>query len=75
MSNLFKLNTIKHVAGLSKSRYIEPRFEPELQEHYLKYDNAAELATAIGSPGKGQRFYALVNGNFIFGDFIEALIV
>jgi hypothetical protein len=75
MSNLFALNTIKKVAGISKSRYIEPRFEPEIADCFLKYDNAADLATAIGNPSKGSRFYCIINGNFIFGDFIEALIV
>lgn len=72
---LFQLNTIKKVAGISKSRYIEPRFDPEIADCFLKYDNAAELATAIGNPPKGSRYYCIINGNFIFGDFIEALIV
>lgn len=75
MNNLFSLNAIKKVAGISKSRYMEPRFEPEIAECYLKYDNAAELATAIGNPPKGSRYFCIINGNFIFGDFIEALIV
>lgn len=54
---------------------MEPKFEPELQEHFLKYDNAKQLALDIGNPGKGSRYFVLLNGNFIFGDFIEALIV
>lgn len=72
---LFQLNTIKKVAGISKSRYIKPRFDPEIADCYLKYDNAAELATVIGNPPKGSRYYCIINGNFIFGDFIEAMIV
>lgn len=73
--NLFALNTVKHVAGLQKSRYIEPKFEPELQDHFLKYNNDKQLAIDIGRPTKGSRYFVILSGNFIFGDFIEALIV
>lgn len=72
---LFDLNVIKAPAGINKSRYIEPRFEPEIAECYLKYDNARDLALEIGNPPKGSRFFCILNGNFIFGDFIEAIIV
>lgn len=74
MKNLFALNGVKHVAGINKSRYMEPKFDEEIADHYLKYDNAKALALEIGNPPKGSRFFVLLNGNFIFGDFIEALI-
>ena len=75
MADLFSLGSVKHVAGLKKSRYIEPKYDPEIADIYLKYDNAKTLAMDIGNPPKGSRFYVLCSGNFIFGDFIEALIV
>lgn len=74
--DIFKLNTVRYVAGINGSkRYIEPRFEPEIPEHRMKYDNAKKLALDIGNPCKGSRHYVLIDGRFIFGDFIEALIV
>lgn len=75
MAGLFDIRHIKKVAGLSKSRYVEPKCDPEISDCYLKYENAAELAKEIGSPPKGSRYFVVLNGNFIFGDFIEALIV
>lgn len=57
-----------------KSRYLQPPRVREVPESQLKYSYAKQLVAAIDLvPG----FYgiALLNGTFIFGDFIEALIV
>lgn len=54
------------------NRYCKPPKSKELPERRLKYEIAAELAKDIDL---SQRTYAIVNGTFIFGDFIEALIV
>lgn len=72
---LFDLGQTKYVAGLKKSRYIEPRFEPEIQNHMLKYANAKALALEIGNVTKNRRIFCVLDGSFVFGDFIEALIV
>jgi len=74
MANIFSLGAVNVVAGINKSRYMEPKFEEEISEFYLKYDNAKKLALAIGHPPKDSRYFVLLSGNFIFGDFIEALI-
>lgn len=51
------------------SRY--PRHKP----HLVKYERAAELAAMIPELDEGMRVAAIVSGNFIFGDFIEAYMV
>jgi len=53
------------------TRYIKPNFYSKPQAGH--YKNAAELANAVRL-APGEQFHAIVKGNFIFGDFIEALI-
>jgi hypothetical protein len=57
-----------------KSRYIKPPKTKEIKESRLKYSDALKLAKDI-SLKKNERYFFVVNGSFIFGDFIEALIV
>jgi hypothetical protein len=57
-----------------KTRYIKPPKSKEIAERNLKYSNAVKLATDIKQL-KDYRYFVLVNGSFIFGDFIEAFIV
>lgn len=55
-----------------ETRYIKP---PKSKENkYLKYENAKKLASQISELSKFN-YRILVNGSFIFGDFIEAFIV
>ena len=75
MADLFKLHTIRHAAGVQATRYLEPRFEPDMPESRVKYENAAQAARHIGNPAPGSRTFMVMDGKFIFGDFIEALIV
>lgn len=78
MSDLFKIGSSfkpRHVAGLKKSRFIEPHGCEEIDEFRVKYDNADKFAQEIGPIPEGFRAFALLDGKFIFGDFIEALIV
>ncbi len=56
------------------TRYIIPNIPKEEKEEHLKYPKAEDLAEKV-SLAEGKRFYAIIDGNFYFGDFIEALIV
>ena len=47
-----------------------------IKEQRVKYERAAELAVATAEALKdGDTIHALLSGNFIFGDFLEALSV
>ena len=60
----------------SENRYIKPRAMRQVPEHRVKYDRARELVNDMGEAIiNGDRVDALISGNFIFGDFIEALLV
>jgi hypothetical protein len=48
---------------------------PDMREELISYKNAKQLAQAIDLTQPGAAVYAFVDGTFIFGDFIEALIV
>lgn len=58
------------------TRIHNPKHQPEMLAHKVKYKNALQLAKDIGILDKdGQRVFAVVDGSFIFGDFIEAYLV
>lgn len=65
----------RNVAGVKNSRFIEPHDCEEIDEFRVKYANADKLAQDIGSIPDGFRAFVILDGKFIFGDFIEALIV
>lgn len=78
MADLFKLGGSlkpRSVAGIKASRFIEPHDCEEIAEYRIKYDNAANLANEIGPLPSGFRAFVILDGKFIFGDFIEALVV
>lgn len=54
----------------AETRYIKPNIKKNV---LVKYEHAKELATDIDI-SKNAHTYAIVSGNFIFGDFIEALM-
>ena len=54
------------------NRYCKPPKSKELPERRLKYAIAKDLALGIDL---SERTYVIVNGTFVFGDFIEALII
>lgn len=64
-----------HVAGVKESRFIEPHGYQDIPDYKVKYSNAEKLATDIGTLPIGFRAFCILDGKFIFGDFIEALIV
>lgn len=60
--------------AMSGSRYIKPPKCKDIPERLLKYQKAELLAKDI-VPEKGMRFYVMLDGGFIAGDFIEAFLV
>lgn len=65
----------RHVAGVESARFIEPHDCEEIDEWRVKYSNAEKLAKDVGSLPVNFRAFCILDGKFIFGDFIEALIV
>lgn len=65
----------RNVAGVKQTRFIEPHGCEEIAEYRIKYDNAARLAEEIGPLPMDFRAFVILDGKFIFGDFLEALIV
>ena len=60
--------------AMSGSRYIKPPKCKDIPERLLKYQKAEALAKDI-VPEKGMRFFVMLDGGFIAGDFIEAFLV
>lgn len=56
------------------NRYIKPLYKIPVKECFIKYKKAEDLAKNINIESN-ERFYAILDGTFIFGDLIEALIV
>jgi len=57
-----------------ETRYIKPPRTKEIPEHRLKYKNAEELAKKLVIE-EASRYFVIVDGRFIFGDLIEAMVV
>jgi len=58
----------------TETRYVKPKIKKAVSNRHIKYKYAQDMAKGIDIE-KGCRYYAIVNGSFIFGDFIEALLV
>lgn len=56
-----------------ESRYIKPKVYTQRAD-FVMYDNAVKLTRDI-TLDYGDRYDVVVNGSFIFGDFLEAFIV
>lgn len=56
-----------------ETRYVKPKVYTHPSE-FVMYDNALKLARDIEMT-EGSRYDVVVNGSFIFGDFLEAFIV
>lgn len=65
----------RNVAGVKQTRFIEPHGCEEIAEYRIKYDNAEKLAEELGDLPLNFRAFAILDGKFIMGDFLEALIV
>lgn len=70
--DLFSVNDIED--NETEDRYCKPLKLKEHPEYYFKYENAVKLAKDIKII-EGDRYFFIISGSFIFGDFIEALIV
>jgi hypothetical protein len=57
-----------------KHRYIKPKMQRIINQRNIKYRYAEDLANEI-TIEKNCRYNAIISGQFIFGDFLEALIV
>jgi len=55
-----------------ESRYVTPPETPEQDSAFIKYENASKLSNTIDLK---KRSMIIVNGSFIMGDFLEALVV
>lgn len=59
-----------------KSRYVKPKKYKAVAAYRVKYEHAKEMAQEVSEQiMSGGKVYALLSGNFIFGDFIEAFAV
>lgn len=57
-----------------ETRYIKPPKCLEIPDRLLKYEYAEQLANDL-TIDAGCRYFVIISGNFIAGDFIEALVV
>jgi len=58
---------------LQKNRYCRPKQDKRIKDGYVIYENAKKLADDIDIK-KMDRFFCVISGNFVFGDFLEAFI-
>lgn len=68
----FDLSLGADLDGFEESQWIAPALDRGIPQRLIRYDNAAKLANDIEIK-RGMRTFVIVSGNFIFGDFIEAL--
>lgn len=57
----------------SESRYIKPKKQKEFPSNYIKFPNAQKLAKKIDLKAK-ESLFCIVDGSFVFGDFILAFL-
>ena len=68
----FDLNDFNEVEENIETRYLKPKVATRLKKT-LKYKKALEFAEEFNL-NKNERLYAIVSGDFIFGDIFEALV-
>jgi hypothetical protein len=69
----FDVSDFDFIDDDENARYLKPSVHAVKEKHII-YENALKLAKET-TIDKGERIHAVVSGNFIFGDFIEAHIV
>lgn len=70
----FEVDFNSKVSTTFDTRYIKPKYTPDLKESQIKYKKAQDLSDNI-EVAPGNRYFVIVDGKFIFGDLIEAIIV
>ena len=71
MSKRIKINPFSQ--SEKECRYITPKIT-DIDERFVRFEYAKKFADEI-QVLKGERITAIVNGSFVFGDFIEAFII
>jgi len=61
-------------AAEHNNRYINPPKDSGVPDRHVKYEHAEDFAKAL-KIGQGGRAHAIVSGNFVAGDLIEAIFV
>lgn len=77
VKNIFKISDKDFLAsssGFKNSRYIKPPKTKDITYNKLKYSNAKKLAKDIDFKSL-DKIFCIIDGTFIFGDFIEAFII
>ena len=61
----------------NRCRYFFPENITEISERFIRYENAEKCVDEISTSllSKKERITTIVNGSFIFGDFIEAFVI
>lgn len=72
-ASLFDIIPEESVAKNEQTRYIKPKIKCTRSDNAGIFEKALDLAKKV-KLAKGERYDALVNGDFIFGDFIEAFM-
>ena len=57
----------------SESKYIKPRQQKQFPSNFIKFQNAQDLAKKIDLQSK-ENLFCIVDGSFVFGDFILAFL-
>lgn len=62
--------------SLIKNRFVLPKLHKKVKTQAVKYERAVDFVDECGEAiMAGEAIHALLSGNFIFGDFFEALAV
>jgi len=73
LSNFDTSTTSNKKSDRIESKYIKPKSWKGFKERQIKYENAAKLSKEI-IVTKDERAFVIIDGKFIFGDFIEVFI-
>ena len=57
----------------TESKYIKPRKQKQFPSNYIKFPNAQDLAKKINLQSN-ENLFCIVDGSFVFGDFILAFL-
>jgi hypothetical protein len=58
----------------NSNKYFTPKPDKGVDKKFIKFDNAIKMAREV-ILSKNKRYFCLLSGNFIFGDFIESFIM
>ena len=70
----FDLDLAAPTTAVATTLAVIPRY-PRPRPHLVRYERAVDFVSSLPDLHQGQTVHALVSGNFIFGDALEALLV